>query len=301
MGVGSDEAIDCIIRVVCAPGKDKLLICPPTYGMYGVCAQINDVEVVKVNMKFTKGAYDIIPENINSKLSEDPSIKLVYICSPGNPTGSRLSQDAILKVLEHPTWNGIVVVDEAYIDFSPPGTSVAPLVNKYPNLLVMQTTSKSFGLAGIRFGMAFASRELARLMNNMKYPYNISSMTSDIAKRAFSPEGIQKMESMVRTIIQQRDMLVNELPKIDGIGEFVGGFDSNFLLVELLDSNGVPSNKVAKTVYERLAQTREVVLRYRGSEPGCTGCLRISVGTESENKILLRELKEQLAISRKEI
>lgn len=298
--MGSDEAIDCIIRVVCIPGRDKLLTCPPTYGMYGVCAQINDVEVVKVNMNFDKGNYDIIPEDINEKLSLDDKIKLVYICSPGNPTASLVSRDKIIQILEHPTWNGIVVVDEAYIDFSPPGSSLAPLVNIYPNLLVLQTSSKSFGLAGIRFGVAFASKEVSRLMNNMKYPYNISSLTSDIARRAFNEEGIKQMKSLVAKILVQRNILVEKLPKIDGVGDFVGGKDANFLLVELLDTKGSPSNKVAKSVYEGLAKTRGVVVRYRGNEPGCTGCIRISVGTEEETKILLKELRDQLAVSRAE-
>lgn len=295
LGVGSDEAIDAIIRALCVPGKDSLLTCPPTYGMYSVSAQINDVTVKKVNLDFTKTKFDIQLDKVNEMLANDPSIKLVYFCSPGNPTGSLLSQEAIEKVLQHPTWNGLVVVDEAYIDFAPVGTSMAPLVTKYPNLAVMQTLSKSFGLAGARLGATFASPEFARVLNAMKAPYNISTLTSEMGKRALSKEGIAKMRETVAKIISERDRLVQELPKIPGVGEFVGGFDSNFLLVEFLSKpDGEPSNEIAKKLYERLAESRQVVVRYRGSEPGCTGCLRISIGTREENNRVLEEIASVL-------
>lgn len=291
VGVGSDEAIDLLIRAVCRPGVDKLLICPPTYGMYSVSAQINDVEVVKVNLEFKKGHFTIKPTKVNEALAADSNIKLTYICSPGNPTGSLISREDIIKILENPDWNGLVVVDEAYIDFSAPGASMAPLVTKYPNLVVMQTLSKSFGLAGIRVGLAFASKEVATLLNSMKGPYNVSTLSSDVAKRALSAEGIKKMREYTAEIIKQRDFLVEELPKIKGIGEFVGGQDANFLLVELLDKDGKPSNDIAKRAYKELAENKNIVVRYRGSEPGCEGCLRISIGTADENKILLQELE----------
>ncbi|ANB12908.1 histidinol-phosphate transaminase [Sugiyamaella lignohabitans] len=294
-GVGSDESIDAIMRVLCVPGKDKLLTCPPTYGMYAVSAQINDVEVVSINMNFIKGKFSIKPDEINARLAEDPSIKLAYICSPGNPTGSLIEKADIIKVLEHPTWNGIVVVDEAYIDFAPEGTSMAPLVNKYPNLLVMQTLSKSFGLAGVRCGVSFASPDLSRLLNSMKAPYNISTPTARLASRVLSPEGIKVMKGLVKKIIVQRDRLVRELPKLQGIGEFVGGEDANFLLVEIIDKDGKPSNDIARQVYTKLAEFRNVIVRYRGKEPGCTGCLRISIGNEEETTILLKELQSVLA------
>jgi histidinol-phosphate aminotransferase len=266
--------------------------------MYAVSAQINDVSVQKVNLDFTKKEFGLQTEKVIEKLAENPSIKLVYFCSPGNPTGSLLRQQEIEKVLQHPTWNGMVVVDEAYIDFAPPGSSLAPLVTKYPNLAVMQTLSKSFGLAGVRCGATFASPEFARLLNALKAPYNISTPTSEIAKRALSKEGIAKMRELTAKVNEQRDRLINELPKIPGIGDFVGGFDSNFVLVEILSKaeseGGVPSNVVAKQVYERLAENRQIVVRYRGSEPGCTGCIRISVGTKEENDRVLQELRSVL-------
>lgn len=150
LGVGSDEAIDALLRCFCRPGVDKILTCPPTYGMYGVSAQVNDVEVVKVDLNLESGNFELRPDAINEVLSNDPNIKLVYICSPGNPTGALVDPEAVKKVLSHPTWNGVVIVDEAYVDFAPDGSSLAPWVVDYPNLVVMQTLSKAFGLAGIR-------------------------------------------------------------------------------------------------------------------------------------------------------
>jgi histidinol-phosphate aminotransferase len=295
VGVGSDEAIDAIIRILCVPGKDKLLTCPPTYGMYGVSAQINDVEVVKVNLDFEPGSFGIRPEAINETLANNPSIKLAYLCSPGNPTGSLLKKELIEQVLNHPTWNGMVVVDEAYIDFAPEGSSFAPLATKYPNLIVMQTLSKSFGLAGARLGITFSSKEMASLLNNMKAPYNISTPSSELALRALSPEGIALMKKYVKEIVVQRERLVQELPKIPGVGAIVGGNESNFLLIQVLDKpNGKPDSDVAKQLYKTLAEKKNVVIRYRGSEPGCVGCLRISVGTKQETDVLLTEIKDAL-------
>lgn len=151
VGVGSDECIDTIIRCFCAPAREKMLTCPPTYGMYGVSANVNDVEVVKVNLDFETPGFPIKTKAVCEALSNDPSIHVVYICSPGNPTASLVDPEAVKTILELPTWNGIVVVDEAYIDFAAPGSSLAPWVTKYDNLIVMQTVSKSFGMAGIRY------------------------------------------------------------------------------------------------------------------------------------------------------
>jgi histidinol-phosphate aminotransferase len=180
VGVGSDEAIDALIRAFCTPGKDKILTCPPTYGMYSVSAQVNDVTVVKAPLDVNND-FALQPYLINEMLSQDAHIKMVYICSPGNPTASLARKEDVEAVLRHPTWNGIVVVDEAYIDFAPDGTSLAEWVNDWPNLVVMQTLSKAFGLAGIRLGAAFTSPPIARLLNSLKAPYNISNPTSQLA------------------------------------------------------------------------------------------------------------------------
>ncbi len=293
-GIGSDEAIDALLRCFCVPGRDKILTCPPTYGMYAVSAQVNDLEIVKVPLDTTK-SFQLRSEAINQALSSDSSIKIVYICSPGNPTANLIKKADIQQILEHPTWNGVVVVDEAYIDFSPEGSSLAEWVTEWPNLVVMQTMSKAFGLAGIRLGVAFASPEIAGLLNNLKAPYNISSPTSALAIAALRPESLAVMRSNREKIMQQRDRMLEELPKISGIGRLLGGADSNFLLTEVLDKprnrGGKPSNEIAMAVYERLAETRSVVVRFRGKEAGCLGCLRITVGTKEEVDALLTELE----------
>ncbi|KAI6802493.1 histidinol-phosphate aminotransferase [Hortaea werneckii] len=293
VGVGSDEAIDALLRAFCTPGKDKILTCPPTYGMYSVSAQTNDVQVVKVPLDATN-SFQPVPDQIAATLSADPNIKLVYLCSPGNPTANLIHKDLIQQVLSHPTWNGVVVLDEAYIDFAPENSSLAEWVLEHPNLVVMQTLSKAFGLAGIRLGAAFTSPEIARLLNSLKAPYNISNPTSQIATQALLPRNLDVMYQNRERIIVQRDRLVKEMPAIPGVGRFLGGMASNFLLVEMCDAQGAPSNEVALQVYERLAETRGVVVRFRGKETGCFGCLRITVGTEQEVSRFLKELREVL-------
>lgn len=297
VGVGSDEVIDALLRCFCTPSHDKILTCPPTYGMYAVSAQVNDVEIVKVPLDPARG-FQLQPEAINAALSSDPSIKLVYVTSPGNPTANLLSKSDIQKLLEHPTWNGVVVLDEAYIDFSPDGASLAEWVTEWPNLVVMQTLSKAFGLAGIRLGAAFTSPEVAHLLNNLKAPYNISSPTSALAIAALQPSNVAVMRANRLKIMEQRQRLLHELPKISRIGKFLGGTDSNFLLVEILDKprihGGRPSNVSAMALYEGLAETRGVVVRFRGKEMSCEGCLRITVGTSKEVDRLLEETRSIL-------
>lgn len=303
-GVGSDEAIDMLLRCFCAPGKDKILTCPPTYGMYAVSADVNDLGIVKVPLNVDDG-FSLQPDLINEKLSSDSSIKMVYICSPGNPTGALIRKRHIQKVLEHPTWNGVVILDEAYIDFSPEGSSLAEWVLEWPNLVVMQTLSKAFGLAGIRLGVAFSSPAICSLLNNMKAPYNISSPTSAIANTALEESNISVMQNNRARILKQRDRLLKEMPRIPGVGKFLGGTDSNFLLVEILDpEGGQPDNATALAVYETMAGQRGVVVRFRGKEHGCTGCLRITVGTEKEVDRFLAELRsvlQQMYSGRKEV
>ncbi|KAK4100278.1 histidinol-phosphate aminotransferase [Parathielavia hyrcaniae] len=302
VGVGSDEAIDALLRCFCVPGRDKILVCPPTYGMYSVSAQVNDVGLVKVPL-LPAPQFGIDVPAVTAALSsssESARIKLVYLCSPGNPTGSLLHKDDVRAVLEHPTWNGVVVVDEAYIDFSPsPGASLAEWACEWPNLVVMQTLSKAFGLAGIRLGAAFASPAVARLLNSLKAPYNISSLTAGVAEHALSGEagggGLARMRESRAKLIAQRERLVREMPRIAGVGRLRGGEDSNFLLYEMLDAEGKPDNVTALAVYEKLAETKGVVVRFRGKEHGCLGCLRITVGTKDEVTRFLASLERTLA------
>ena len=266
--------------------------------MYAVSAQVNDVEVVHVPLNVDDG-FTLQPEKINDMLSSDALIKVVYICSPGNPTGALIRKEDIQQVLEHPSWNGVVVVDEAYIDFAPDNSSLAEWVMEWPNLVVMQTLSKAFSLAGIRLGVAFSSPDIAELLNSLKAPYNISSLTSALAIEALRPENLKIMQKNLSKILQQRERLVQELPKIPGIGRLRGGRDANFLLAEILDKpqnkGGKPDNPTALAVYDTLAERQRVIVRYRGKELGCEGCLRVTVGTEQEVDRFLAEIAFVLA------
>ncbi|ESX02215.1 hypothetical protein KL918_003759 [Ogataea parapolymorpha] len=300
LGVGSDESIDALIRCIVAPGKEKMLICPPTYGMYSICAVVNDVEIVKVPLDLE--TFQIQPDLILDQLEKDLSIKLVYITSPGNPTAVQIKPvllEELLNKVQQSTWNGLIVVDEAYVDFCEVGSSVSVLVNKFPNLVVLQTLSKAFGLAGIRLGICFSTPEVSRLLNSMKYPYNISNLTSSVALRATSKDALVKMRQRVDLIKEQRQIVVDELAKLPGVGRNIGGLDSNFVLMEILNKEGEPDNEIANKVYLTLAEQRNVVVRFRGKELGCKGCLRITIGTKEENETLITQLKEVLQEVRK--
>ncbi|TVY72505.1 Histidinol-phosphate aminotransferase [Fusarium oxysporum f. sp. cubense] len=294
VGVGSDEAIDALLRCFCVPGKDRILTCPPTYGMYSVSAQVNDVALVKVPL-LEAPTFSIDVPAVMEALTKESNIKLVYLCSPGNPTGSVLAKSDVQQILDHPTWNGVVVLDEAYIDFAPEDASLAEWVTEFPNLVVMQTLSKAFGMAGIRLGAAFTSPPIARLLNSLKAPYNISSPTSALASYAVSEKGLAIMRDHRARLLEQRDRLTKELPNIPGVGRLRGGTESNFLLYEMLNTAGEPDNTVALAVYEKLAEGKGVVVRFRGKEHGCQGCLRITVGTDAEVTRFLESLKTTLA------
>ncbi|KAI1394057.1 histidinol-phosphate aminotransferase [Hypoxylon trugodes] len=293
VGVGSDEAIDALLRCFCIPGRDRILVCPPTYGMYSVSAQVNDVGLVKIPL-LEAPSFGLDVPKIRDALSTERDVKMIYLCTPGNPTGSLLDKEDVRQILEHPTWNGVVVLDEAYIDFAPDGTSLAEWVAEWPNLVVMQTLSKAFGMAGIRLGAAFTSAPIARLLNSLKAPYNVSSPTSALASYVTSGDGLAKMRENRERIVAQRERLLTELPKIKGIGRLRGGTQSNFLLYEMLNSSGEPDNTVALAVYETLAEDKGVVVRFRGKEHGCLGCLRITVGTEDEVTRFLAAIEQAL-------
>jgi histidinol-phosphate aminotransferase len=266
--------------------------------MYSVSAQVNDVSIVQVPLDVDptapKSAFGLDVPAILDTLDREPHIKVAYFCSPGNPTGALLAKEDIRAILEHSTWNGIVVVDEAYVDFAGEGASLAEWVTQWPNLLVMQTLSKTFGMAGIRIGVAFTSPPIARLLNNIKAPYNISSPTSILATHALSEASRKVMHENRKRILKQRDRLLEELPRIPGVGRRRGGTDANFLLFEMVDANENPDNVTALAVYEGLARTKGVVVRFRGKEHGCLGCLRFTVGTEEEVTRLLSALRKSL-------
>ncbi|KAG6051900.1 hypothetical protein E4U17_006009 [Claviceps sp. LM77 group G4] len=315
VGLGSDEAIDALIRCFCVPGQDSILTCPPTYGMYAVSAQVNDVNVLKVPLlpgpTFSldiPAIMDALTASASASASSStsdssspkpaPTVKLIYLCSPGNPTGSLLPKEDLHRLLSHPTWNGILILDEAYIDFASPTASLAELTAEYPNLVVLQTLSKAFGMAAIRLGAAFCPAPIANLLNTMKAPYNVPSPTSALAIQALSPTGLARMRDNLAKISVQKHRLLGELERMEGIGGLRGGQDANFLLCDVLGRGGEPDNGVAGRVYEMLAQEFQVVVRFRGKEPGCEGCLRITVGTEEEVTRLLGALRRALGVVR---
>jgi histidinol-phosphate aminotransferase len=271
LGNGSDECIDLLIRAFCEPGGDNILICPPTYGMYEVSANINDVQIKKVPLT---NSFQLDLEGIAAAV--DDRTKLIFLCSPNNPTGNALSRHDVETLLTN-YW-GLVVIDEAYINFSKTRSFIQELT-EYPNLVVMQTLSKAWGLAALRLGMAFASTEIINVLNRIKPPYNVNQASQDLALEAL--EKVADVNEMIREIVAERQVLEQALPLLKLVIK-VHPSDANFLLVQVKD---------AKKVYEYLL-AKGIVVRDRSKVELCEGCLRITVGTPSENKELLKALAE---------
>ncbi|GAA6017686.1 hypothetical protein JCM11491_001168 [Sporobolomyces phaffii] len=305
LGVGSDEAIDLLFRITCTPGKDRVLVCPPTYGMYAVCAQINDVEVVKVPLDVEGGKFLPKVDEINRTLSEASNgpnpIKLTFLCSPGNPTGTLIPLAMVRQVLANPDYQGLVVVDEAYIDFADEPdreSAVRLLVDEgWDNLVVMQTLSKGFGLAAIRLGVAISSPPLVQILNNIKAPYNVSTPTASLALRALSPPGLEQFYRNIDTLKQNRSWLNDQLTtpamKELGVIQILGKPHANFLLVQIgtRDAAGRrPDNVRSERLYKYMAEQDKVVVRFRGKELGCEGCLRVTVGSREECERVVERL-----------
>ncbi len=271
LGNGSDEAIDLIIRAFCEPGKDSILITEPTYGMYAVCAGINNVPIKKVTL--TEG-FDLDLESIKKKL--DDTVKIIFLCSPNNPSGNLLSENKITYLLK--SFEGIVVVDEAYIDFA--NTSgFLPALSSYPNLIILQTLSKAWGLAGLRLGMAFAPTEIINVLNKIKYPYNINSITQQVVLEKLT--SVVTKNQQVKEILEQRNKLVQELNNLSVVLKIYPS-DANFILVKMTQ---------AKNIYEYLT-SQSIIVRDRSSVTLCANCLRITVGKEIENKKLVEALNK---------
>jgi len=271
LGNGSDEAIDLLFRAFCNPGQDNVILLPPTYGMYGVSAAINGVEVRNVPLT---PDFQLQPEKILA--AADAHSKILFICSPNNPSGNAVKREDILFLLEN--FPGIVVVDEAYIDFSE-AASLITILDQHPNLLVMQTLSKAWGLASLRLGMAFASPELIRVLNQIKPPYNISGLTQATVLSALQNKG--KVDEFIQFILEEREFLRKELEKLPYI-LLVHPSDANFLLVQFEHPN---------KVYEDLVREK-IIVRNRSSVLHCAGCLRITVGTRAESIALLQALEK---------
>lgn len=268
IGNGSDEAIDLLYRVFCVPGKDNVVAIAPTYGMYQVAASVNDIEYreVQLNEDFT---LDI--ERFLSKV--DTNTKLLFLCSPNNPTGNRFVTKDILYLLEN--FMGIVIVDEAYIDFAV-NDSIVSYIEKYENLVILQTLSKAFGLAGLRVGLAFACKEIIGYFNKVKYPYNVNVESQRIAMDVLQ----QGVKNEVSEIVSQRAILAEILEGIPVVKN-VFRSEANFLLVKFENPGEI----------YKILSANSVVVRNRSMVKGCEGCLRITVGTPQENAVVIKLLK----------
>jgi len=271
LGNGSDEAIDLLIRAFCEPREDTVLIMPPTYGMYKVCADLNDVETIEIPLK--KDFNISVQEALNAVSDKT---KLIFLCSPNNPSGNLLQRKDI-EVLAN-NFGGLVVIDEAYQDFAK-NESWGKQFKDYENLIVLQTFSKAWGMAGLRLGMAFAHSQIIQVLNNIKYPYNVNMLTQSQVEEAFSQ--VEKKDKMVIEILNQRKFLEQNLNSLNMV-EKVFPSDANFMLVRF-------SN--AKKVYKKLLE-KQIIVRDRSSLIHCENCLRITVGTVNENEILITALKE---------
>ncbi|MCB0428689.1 MAG: histidinol-phosphate transaminase [Flavobacteriales bacterium] len=270
LGNGSDEVLDLLIRAFCEPKIQHILITPPTYGVYAVYAAVNDVPVKKVqlNEDFSLDAGKVLA-------AIDDSTRLVFICSPNNPTGNIIPLEATRRIAEN--FNGIVVVDEAYADFAETPSAIS-LLNEYPNIFVVQTFSKAWGMAALRLGMGFASREIVQVLNKIKPPYNINAITQQLGWKALQNQSAK--DSWVAEIRTERKRLMDALPSIPCITH-VYPSDANFILVKTTG---------AAALYRYLTD-KQIIVRNRASEPGCSECLRLTVGTPSENNTLLEALR----------
>jgi histidinol-phosphate aminotransferase len=275
VGNGSDEAIDLLFRIFCEPRRDNIVICPPTYGMYEVSAEINDVEIRRANLTL-----DFELDLPAIEKAAGANTKLLFICSPNNPTGNGFPREDTLRLAK--SFAGIVVVDEAYIHFSK-DESLAGEINNYPNLVVLQTFSKAWGLAGLRVGLAFANREIIRLFNQVKPPYNVSEIAQEAILSAL--QNRETVEATVRQIIYERGHLIEKLGRSPFVTK-IYPTDSNFVLVKTID---------AASIY-RFLLDEKIVVRNRDNVELCQGCLRITVGTPEENQSLLKALSKLAAL-----
>ncbi len=270
LGNGSDEAIDLLLRAFCEPHKDNIVSIEPSYGMYRVCADTHGIEVKSVLLEedFSLNHKAILKE-------KNKHSKIIFLCSPNNPTGNNLDPKGIEKILKK--FKGLVVVDEAYIDFCPDETKVSWL-EEYPNLVILQTFSKAWGLAGIRLGMAFAHPELIRILNKIKMPYNINTLTQEYALEAL--EKVEEKENYVEEILAARTAMFSALKEVKCV-EKIYPSSANFILVKVDE---------ATKLYHYLIE-RGIVVRNRSNVALCEGCLRLTVGTSEENTALLQGME----------
>lgn len=270
LGNGSDEPIDLLIRAFCEPHIDSILITPPTYGMYKVCADINAVNVQVASLT---ADFQLDLGSITSTI--DATTKIIFLCSPNNPSGNLLNAEDIRKIIT--TFNGLVVLDEAYIDFSS-FAGFSQYLGQHPNLVILQTLSKAWGLAGLRLGMCFASKEIIGVLNKIKYPYNLNVSTQSLVLEKLKNE--DQIKKNVKIILDEREKLSIELSKLEFVKKIYPS-DANFLLVNVMD---------AKAIYNMMMQNG-IILRDRSNVTLCENCLRITIGTPKENKVLIENMK----------
>ncbi|MFS8082684.1 MAG: histidinol-phosphate transaminase [Ginsengibacter sp.] len=271
IGNGSDEIIDLSIRIFCVPGVDNIIVCPPTYGMYEVCANINDAQVRKINLQQDFNL------DVNGILKAiDEKTKLIFICSPNNPSGNLMKKEDIIQLLKN--FNGLVVIDEAYINFSQQKSFIAEL-DQYPNLLVMQTLSKAWGLASLRLGIGYASAELISLMNKIKPPYNVGGGAQALAAEAL--ENIAQVNEWILQTTKERVRISKEMEELEQVKK-VYPSEANFLLVKFKDADKMYAHLIEK----------KIAVRNRNKEVLCENCLRITIGTPGENDLLIDSIIE---------
>lgn len=270
LGNGSDEVLDLIFRVFCEPNKDNIIILPPTYGMYSVLANINAINIKEVQLS---NSFQPQVERLLN-IANDSS-KVLFLCSPNNPTGNSFSSQSIEELLNK--FKGIVVIDEAYIDFSKEKSWIDRL-EEFPNLIVTQTLSKAYGMAGIRLGICYASTEIISVLNRIKPPYNVNELTQQKAIQQLSIKDLAT--NQINDILKERTLLISELESVRYISKIYPS-DANFVLVKVDD---------ASKRYDQLID-KGIVIRNRTTQPGCENCLRLTVGTAKENKVLIKTLK----------
>jgi histidinol-phosphate aminotransferase len=269
LGNGSDEGIDLLFRVLCEPGRDHVITVDPSYGMYAVCAEINGVERRSILLK---SDFSLDPDAVLAAVDEHT--RLIFLCSPNNPTSNSLEREAVLKIIDGV--NCMVVVDEAYIDFSQ-GPGLLSLLKEKPNLVLLQTLSKAWGLAGIRLGMLFAHPDLVRYISRVKYPYNVNQLTIDAALKGLD-DTVQR-SLWIEEILEERNRMATQLESLPFVTE-VYPSDANFLLIKVEDPSAV---------YQFL-MNKGIIIRDRSSVPLCEGCLRITIGSKEENRALILAL-----------
>lgn len=270
-GVGSDEIIDLLIRIFCEPKKDSVLIPQPTYGMYQVACEINDIKVIEVPL----GKGFQLDNNSTLKAAQK-NTKIIFLCSPNNPTGNLLTKKSILQILNN--FKGIVVIDEAYIDFSEKNSSVR-LLDKYENLVITRTFSKAWGLAGLRCGYSIANESITNLLFKVKAPYNMNKLTASAVLEALGNS--KQKDNFVKKLNLEKEFLISEMKQIKQIKKILPT-DANFITFRINNATGI---------YYKLVK-EGVIIRNRSSQLNLENCLRVSIGTRKENKIFIKKLKE---------